>query len=201
MNKMNVSRNVISEDYKFGSKRKKNWEEYCETSYRELNSILDLWQDPNYSARPLTRSYYIKVFDCSLCNFTGYASEEALKNKLNGKKVVYDHCLSPQFVTRMILDNPEIYLKDYNNFKQIFWDCCSTIMVTQEENIRLSRLTENDGYYYKIHVPTHLKYNHLGINLYFRPTLKGKWKDAVPLETNIIEVPKNLIEYEKYFLV
>jgi hypothetical protein len=50
-------------------------------------------------------------------------------------------------------------------------------------------------------VPTHLKYKHMGINLYFRPVVKGKWKDAVPLDTNIIEVPENLVEYEKYFLI
>lgn len=198
---MNVTRNVIPPDHIFGKRYRKNWEEYCETSYDEVKSILKHWQNPDYSARPLTRSYYIKVFDCSLSNFTGLASENALKNKLNKKKVVYDHCLSPQFVTRMVLDNPKIYLDDYNQFKSIFWDCCRTIMVTQEENIALSKLSENDGYYYRIHVPTHLKYQHLGINLFFRPTLKGKWKDTIPMETNIIDVPENLKEYEKYFLV
>lgn len=192
----------ISEQTNLTKKKRKNWEEYCAISYREMKSIVDLWEDPNFDSRPLTRSYYIKVFDCAQVNFTGLASENAIKNKINRKKVVYDHCLSPQFVARMILDNPDIYLKDYESFKQIFWESCKTIMVTQDENFMLSYLTENDGHSYKIKVPTHLKYNHLGIKLYFRPTLKGKWKDnTVPLETNIIEVPKNLIEYEKYFLI
>jgi hypothetical protein len=74
-------------------------------------------------------------------------------------------------------------------------------MVTQKENLMLSHLTENDGYSYKVHVPTHLKYKHMDIKLFFRPTIKGRWKDSVPLDTNIIEVPENLLEYEKYFLV
>jgi hypothetical protein len=41
----------------------------------------------------------------------------------------------------------------------------------------------------------------MNINLFFRPTLRGKWKDSIPLDTNIIEVPENLVEYEKHFLV
>jgi hypothetical protein len=203
MIKLNVTRlNSISEQKKIGNKKKKkNWEEYCLVSYREMKSIVDLWQDSTFDSRPLTRSYYIKVFDCGQNNFSGLASESAIKNKIEGKKVVYDHCLSPQFVTRMILDNPDIYLKDYESFKEIFWESCKTIMVTQKENLLLSYLTENDGYSYKVHVPTHLKYKHMNIKLFFRPTIKGRWKDAVPLDTNIIEVPENLVEYEKHFLV
>lgn len=181
-------------------KIRKDWKTYCETSFNSLNGNLHNWGKPNFY-RPISRIYYINVFDCGLSNFTGFASEDALKNKINGKKVVYDHCLSPQFIARMIMDNPHKYLSKYSVFEEIFWESCKTVMVTQKENMSLSALTENNGQDYLIYVPTDQKYNYLGINLWHRPTKKGKWADAVPLETNIIETPKDLLEYETQFLV
>jgi hypothetical protein len=181
-------------------KIRKDWTAYCRTSYKSLCANLDNWGKPEFY-RPITRIYYISVFDCGLCNFTGLISENALKNKINGSKVVYDHCLSPQFVGRMILDNPEKYLSNYSVFESIFWESCKTIMVTQEENISLSALTENDGLDYKIRVSTDKKYQHLGIKLNFRPKKNGKWSEAFNLDTNIIDVPDYLLEYEKNFLI
>ena len=55
-------------------------------------------------------------------------------NKLNKTKTVHDHCLSPQFIGRMIMDNQEKYLSDYETFEEIFWYKCRTIIVTQREN-------------------------------------------------------------------
>ena len=99
----------------------------------------------------------------------------------------------------MIMDNPEIYLENYENFKKMFWLGCSTITVTKKENTSLSLLTDNDGYDYKVYVPTNLKYNHLNIKLYSR--VGSFWKNSVPTETNIIDTPTELLEYEKNFLV
>ena len=179
---------------------KKDWKAYCKTSFNALKSNLEDWGKPEFY-RPITRIYYINVFDCGLSNFTGLVSEKALENKLNKKKVVYDHCLSPQFIGRMILDNPDKYLTDYSVFKSLFWESCKTVMVTQEENFALAALTENNGQDYKVLVPTNKKYNYLGINLYFRPQKHGRWSESVPLDTNLIETPENLLEYEKQFLV
>lgn len=179
---------------------RKDWKAYCRASFNSLRGNVEDWGKPE-SYRPITRLYYITVFDCGLVNFTGLVSEEALKNKINGKKVVYDHCLSPQFIGRMIMDNPDQYLSKYSVFEEIFWESCKTVMVTQEQNFALSALTENDGQDYLVHVPTDKKYNHLGINLWFRPQRNGKWKDAVCLGENFIEAPEDLLEYEKKFLV
>jgi hypothetical protein len=181
-------------------KIRKDWKAYCESSFNSLKANLHNWGKPEFY-RPITRIYYINVFDSGLCNFTGLISENALQNKLNRIKVVHDHCLSPQFIGRMILDNSDVYLTDYKKFEELFWTSCSTVLVTAEENIALSDLTINDGYTYKVKVPTHLKYNHLGIKLFFRPTKKGKWKNSVPLGSNIIETPQILTEYEKKFLI
>ena len=179
---------------------KKDWRAYCKTSFNALRGNIEDWGTPEFY-RPITRIFYINVFDCGLLNFTGLVSEEALKNKINGKKVVYDHCLSPQFIGRMIMDNSDKYLSKYSVFEEIFWESCKTVMVTQEQNFALSALTENNGKDYLIHVPTDKKYNHLGINLYFRPQKNGRWSEAVPLDTNIIETPEDLLEYEKGFLI
>lgn len=179
----------------------KDWKSYCETTFNSLRSNIHNWGKfkPQYS-RPITRIYYYGVFDCGIPNPTGLISESAYQNKLNGEKTVHDHCLSPQFIGRMILDNPEKYLTDYEVFEKLFWKSCSTIVVTAEENIQLSALTENDGDEYTVKVPTNLKYKHLGINLYKRPEGAVRWKNAVPIETNIIETPEELLEYEKLFL-
>ena len=178
----------------------KDWKSYCETTYHSLKSNLHNWGDPKY-ARPITRIYYIGVFDAGLPNPTGLISENALKNKSLKKKVVYDHCLSPQFISRMILDNPDVYLSSLSKFQEIFLLSCQTILVTAEENLELSYLTSNDGDTYQVKVPTHLKYNHLGINLYKRPEDSVRWNKSVPIDSNILYVPEELKEYEKQFLV
>jgi len=178
----------------------KDWNPYCETAFNGLRYNSMNWDKPEF-ARPITRIYYFGVFDAGNPNPTGLISESALKNKMEGKKTVLDHCLSPQFICRMILDNPDIYLSDYEKFKEVYYYSCRTIVVTQEENDALSKLTINDGNTYKVLVPTNLKYNHLGIKLYMRPDSTNKWKLAEEIETNILDVPQELLNYEKDFLV
>ena len=175
------------------------WEEYCETTYNSLRANVHNWGKPEYE-RPITRIFYIGVFDSGLPHHTGFISEAAYENKLNKKKVVHDHYLSPQFVGRMILDNSEKYLENFELFRNMFWNCCATIVVTAEENIRLSKLTDNSGGSYQIKVPTNEKYNHLGIQLYKRPENKTGWKSARPTDEAIF-YPEDLIEYEKKFLI
>ena len=76
-------------------------------------------------------------------------------------------------------------------------------MVTAEENITLSKLTENNDNYYKVFVPTDKKYEHVGIKLLSRPDKKQKWKgvDVVEASTTDLYFPDDLIEYEKDYLV
>lgn len=176
------------------------WQEYCETTFNSLRANVHNWGRPEFS-RPITRIYYIGVFDCGTPNHTGFISEAAYHNKLNRKKTVHDHYLSPQFVGRMILDNPDIYLQDFEVFRDIFWKSCATVVVTAEENIQLSLLTTNDGNDYTVSVPTDQKYAHLGINLYRRPDNKHQWNNAQPVSGNSLYFPEHLIEYEKEFLV
>jgi hypothetical protein len=65
----------------------------------------------------------------------------------------------------------------------------------------LAVLTAPDKDDYKVLVPTNLKYNHLGIKLYQRQEGKVRWKDSYPVDTNILDIPEDLLEYEKRYLV
>jgi len=99
----------------------------------------------------------------------------------------------------MIMDDPETYLEDYEIFENLFWLACSTITVTKDENKQLSLLTDNDGTDYKVYVPTNMKYKHLDIKLYKKNG--ARWKDAIRYYDNEIPAPKDLLEYERKFLV
>jgi hypothetical protein len=46
-----------------------------------------------------------------------------------------------------------------------------------------------------------LKYNHLGIKLYKRPENAVRWNKSMSIDSNILDVPEELKEYEKQFLV
>ena len=155
------------------------------------------WGNPDWT-RPLTRVFYALCFDAGKIS-TGLISEKALNNKLNGKKTTHDHYLSPQFMGRMILDNQEKYLSDYETYKKIFYLACSTVEVTVEENSNLRQFTSNTDNDYKVFVPTDEKYESAGIRLYKRPEGKKFWKFAVPTKEKLY-FPDDLIVYEKQFL-
>lgn len=174
---------------------KSHWRNHCKATFNALRANVDNWKDPSYF-RAITRIYYIGVFDCKQVNHLGLISESA---RSNADIRTQDHCMSPQFVGRMIMDKHEIYLTDYELFENLFWLSCSVITVTKKENTRLSRLTSNNGTDYKVYVPTNLKYKHLGIQLY-KKTESRLWKDSVKYDNNIIPAPTDLLEYEKSFL-
>ena len=172
----------------------KNWKAYCETCFNALNSNIDNWGNPDFF-RPITRSFYEQVFSSGY-NHTGLISENAMNNPT---KRTHDHCLSPQFICRMIMDNSDIYLDNYDIFENLFYLARTSICITKKENKQLSLLTENKGIDYKVHIPTNLKYQHLGIKLYQKTG--ARWKDAVEYGDNIIPAPADLLDYEKRFLV
>ena len=175
-------------------KNSKNWKAYCQVAFNALNSNIDHWGDPDFF-RPITRTFYEQVFRSGY-NHTKLISEEAMNNP---NQRTHDHCLSPQFICRMIMDNPDVYLSDYVIFENLFHLARMTICVTKDENKRLSLLTENDGIDYRVYVPTNLKYQHLGIKLYQKTG--ASWKNAVRYYDNVIPAPSDLLEYEKNFLV
>jgi hypothetical protein len=159
-----------------------------------MKGVLPFWGTANqYKQRSMTRLLYDQVFCAGEPNKTGYISSAAMSAKRKGNKTTKDHCLSPQFVARMVYDNPDVWLTDVEKFKSLFYMCCQTIEITPEENIKLSKLTENRDGEFVIHVPTHRKYDHLGIVLFHpeKGVVSNVFEDLVPME---------LIEYEEDYL-
>jgi hypothetical protein len=175
------------------------WEYYCKASYNSLKSNLYLWKNPTFY-RPITRIFYTAVYDCGKIAKTGLISLNAIKNKEENKKTVEDHFLAPQFVGRMILDNYDSYLVDYEKYKEIFLESCKTITVTKEENIKLSSLTKNANNNFYIKVPSDKKYKHLNISLY-KKNQESNGEIEYKLATDDMKIPEELLKYEKKFLV
>lgn len=170
------------------------WEEFARITFHAMKGVLPFWKDASqFTQRSMTRILYDQVFCAGEPNKTGYISSAAMSAKRKGNKTTKDHCLSPQFVARMVYDNADVWLTDLEKFKSLFYMCCQTIEITPDENIKLSNLTLNKDGEFIIYVPTHKKYDHLGIVL-FHPE-----KGAV---TDVFEdlVPVELIEYEKDYL-
>ena len=170
------------------------WESFAKITFHAMKGVLSFWKDANqFERRSMTRILYDQVFCAGEPNKTGYISSEAMSAKRKGNKTTKDHCLSPQFVARMVYDHADVWLNDYEKFKTLFYMCCQTIEITPSENIQLSKLTENKDGDFVIHVPTHKKYDHLGIIL-FHPE-KG-------VVSNVFEdlVPRELIDYEQDYL-
>ena len=173
---------------------KKKWESFAEVAFHAMKGALPLWTNASPDTRrAMTRILYDLVFSTGDPNKTGYMSSNAMEAKTKRLKTCKDHCLSPQFVARMIYDNPNIWLVDVDKFKELFYSCCQTILITSKENTALSNLTKNSDGKLTIEVPTNMKYEHLNIELFHKD--KG-------YVGNIFDelVPKELIEYEKQYL-
>ncbi len=171
------------------------WEDFALIAFHAMKGVLPFWKNANsHQQRAMTRLLYDQVFCAGEPNKTGYISVAAMSAKRKGNKTTKDHCMSPQFVARMIYDNADVWLTDLDKFKTLFLMCCQTIEVTPDENNKLSQLTENKDGQFIIHVATHLKYDHLGIVL-FHPE-KGAVRD-------VFEdlIPSELIDYESNYLV
>ena len=179
------------------------WEVYAEGTFNNMRANAHNWERSFDDKRKISRDFYYGVFDAGNPNPTDLISEKALENQLNRRASfnTWDHYHCPQFVGRMIMSNQEKYLTDYEEFKKIFLVCTQQIRVTKKENDALSFLTEPDKEDYKVLVSTNLKYNHLGINLYKRQEGKSRWKNSDPVDSNILEVPEELLEYEMRYLV
>ena len=176
---------------------------YCHIAFNALKSNLDLWRSkPNDKdvLRGVTRPYYDLVHALSIPS--GNITLTALHEKQKDPKwhLCKDHCYSPQFIGRMIMDRAEIYLNDYEQFKKLFYIACTTVDITSEENRQLSLLTSNSKGDFKIYVPTDKKYQHLNIQLVKRNYGKNWYHKPADYVSNYTETPQELLNYEKQFL-
>ena len=176
----------------------KRWEDFSETAFdaMEAASKKGRWVNAQPSAKKisLTRLFYDQIHSCGYPNQLPYISVEAMRLPKN-KRPTKDHILSPQFVARMIYDQPEIWLSDYEKFKQLFFICCQTIQITRTENDVLKNFTSNNNNNFVILVPTLQKYEEAGIRLYDQTR-------TTFIKNSIFEelVPIELTNYEKQYL-
>jgi hypothetical protein len=177
---------------------------YCFIAFNCLKANLDLWRSkPNDKdvLRGITRPYYDLVHSLSIPS--GFITISALEEKRKDSRWVLcrDHCYSPQFIGRMIMDEADTYLNNYEKFRELFYISCTTIDITPEENRALSLLTSNQSGNYKIYVPTDKKYQHLNIELVNRNYGRDWYNKPTSPIDNYIQTPQELLEYEKRFLV
>ena len=115
-------------------KNKRDWTKWCRAIHMIFGVLHPFWTHLDDEWKMIiTRLYYHMVQDCGNPNPSGYISEKAYLNKINGRKTVEDHCFSPQFIGRMIMDNWHVY-QDYEKFETVFFYSTQTIIVTQREH-------------------------------------------------------------------
>ena len=172
--------------------------------------------------RPLGRLGY-NIFGSGNIQ-SGFISEEALKDKINGGKPVLDHYLSPQFAAGAMLEFQEKYLcpqhldprgddgdrTNFENFCEYMNRLRVVNRVTKKQNKELSKLTETKkGSFPKVHVATDEKYGHLGIDLYQLPSDESLTVDLAKrvLDTqdpvkasDHLHFPTDLLLFEKRFM-
>ena len=189
---------------KLQPKQKYRVETYCRIAFNALKANVDEWfskRNCKDTTRAITHSFYNTVHSLSIPS--GLISVQAVEKKRQEPEwaLCKDHCYSPQFVGRMIMDNSDKYLNDYDLYRELFIMACTTIIVTPEENRSLSFLTSNRNNEFKIYAHTDQKYQHLNIQLLEKAEgLKWYNKDMKPA-SNYIETPTELIEYETQFLI
>ena len=111
---------------------KRTWKKWCTKSYTTATALHQFWDVDDEWKLICTRDYYNAIKDCGNPNSSGYISEQAYLNKVNGRATCEDHCYSPQFIGRMIHDNWDRYKDDYPEYERVFYYSCRTIVVTKK---------------------------------------------------------------------
>lgn len=177
----------------------KKIEVYAKRCYIDFMNpeIISWWNDESKDTnvgRAITRPFYDLVHSCSIP--TGLITESAFKSEKKTK----DHCFRPQFVYRFMLDNHEQF-EDFSVFREWFVMCCSTILVTPNENDRLSSEgTKNHGGEYVIMSPTDKQYVRANLDLFTHSNERSWAKRSLTPASNVINAPSALLEYEKVFI-
>lgn len=184
---------------------RKKIEIYAKRCYQVTmsNDTIKWWNDEKSDkdvARAITRPFYDLIHSCSIP--TGLITENAFMGRMNDPKYICtkDHIFRPQFVCRYILDNHKMF-KDFAVFREWVIMCCSTTLVTKEENadLRISG-TNNRGEDYVLLSSTDNQYNKIDLKLFSHSNHRS-WRDRTIQESsNLISPPQKFLDYEVPFL-
>lgn len=167
--------------------REKTWY----TAFVAMKALLDAWKE---NAEWLDRRLPTRIFYEAVGNtITGYVSKGALDNP---QSTTQDHFAMPQWIGRFLMDEGDVYLNDFDKFKEIASFASQTIKVTKTENKQLSLQTSEiskiDGVEIFIETSIQDKYEQAGIMLFHK---KYGYLDDFPLD-----IPSEILEYEAQFL-
>jgi len=155
---------------------------------------LERWKNGDITRegkRHICRTFYESIGSVK----TGWQSQQSL---LKGAGITNDHVFIPQFIGRMIMDMGDVYLTDFEKYKELCEFACLTIQVTKGENKQLSQQTPTimdlgDGYTF-LTCSIQDKYDELGITLWNKT--EGTWEmNGFPMT-----VPQEIVDYESQFL-
>ena len=162
-----------------------NQEQTCHTCFIMMKSVLPYWGDKSIKQRSLWRLFYNNISSVP----SGYVSTKLIDidsgmRKLGGDRIVQEHWSTPEMVGKFIFDNADVYLNDYEKFRQLYIACSTTIKTLHSENQTLRQ--QND-------VPVLDKYNKAGIDL-FGESRVVMHDEPFPLGHLL---PEEVIQYDK----
>ena len=178
--------------------------DYAEIVYTDLRAQGENWnkkRNNRNTVRGITHGNYDRIH--TLSTPSGLVSKSAIEQKLKDSKFVFtkDHAYRPQFIMQMFMDNPEVFLTDFNVFLEYIILASTTILITSKENDKLKNFTKNKNGEILIKVPTDKIYQEAGIELLETQSGRGWWKRDLKPADNYLHTPDLYLEYEKKFLV
>ena len=178
--------------------------DYAEIVYTDLRAQGENWnkkRNNRNTVRGITHGNYDRIH--TLSTPSGLVSKSAIEQKLKDSKFVFtkDHAYRPQFIMQMFMDNPEVFLTDFNVFLEYIILASTTILITSKENDKLKSFTKNKNGEILIKVPTDKIYQEAGIELLETQSGRGWWKRDLKPADNYLPTPDLYLEYEKKFLV
>ena len=164
-----------------------NQEKTCQTTYWLMNTVKHGWRDPIKAPkqRNLWRLFYNGISSVP----SGYVSTKIIeidskKRKLGGDRIVQEHWSTPEMVGKFIFDNADVYLNDYEKFRQLYIACSTTIKTLHSENQTLRQQKD---------VPVLDKYNKAGIDLFGESRVVWHY-EPFPLSHLL---PQEVIDYDR----
>jgi hypothetical protein len=189
---------------KLTKKQQERIVDYAEVIFTDLRAQIELWnkkRNNRHICRGITHGNYDRIH--TLSTPSGLVSKLAIEEKRKNSKFIFtkDHAYRPQFMMQMFMDNPEVFLTDFNIFLEYIVLASTTILITPEENNKLKNFTKNKNGKILIKVPTDKIYQEAGIELFETQSGRGWYNRDLKPADNYLPTPDVYLEYEKKFLV
>ena len=186
MSKLTLKRKVKFKDaydiMKFGVESG-NWKNSFATYYKIPS--------PTKDGMIYERVFYEQVAKIKL----PWVSVKYMKTDNKKKYTTDDHAYKPQFGAKFLMDNPYIWIDNFDNF--LWWGefFSSVIPVTKKQNDELSKQITNINNNYAVNIPLYESYKAAGIELFEEG---GEGYDATPYDP-FKNIPEVFTEYQNLF--